>query len=469
MSFSVADSRVVVVGAGRSGLAAARLLARRGARVTLSEAGAEIALGGGDRDENAASLADDGIALELGGHRADTLRAADLIVPSPGVSPRTPAIAAARRRGVPVISEVELAARWLRGRLVAVTGTKGKSTTVVVAGRMLEAGGRRAVVGGNIGIALSSQVESSTPDAVHVVEVSSFQLELTERFRPWIAVCLNLSPDHLDRHASFEEYAGAKARLFANQTPDDAMVINADDPHVLRIARAGRARAVRFAVDTDLAEGVQVTGAGIARRSAGGDECLVPLSAVRVPGRHLLSDIAAAAAVGTLAGLDAAAMTRAVRSFTGLEHTLELVGEVAGVRFVNDSKATNVVAARAAIECFGPGLAVILGGRFKGGRFEDLAPALASRGASVVAVGEARPRVRRALAADVVVREAETMEEAVRLAAGMSRPGGAVLLAPACASLDMFRDYAARGAAFRDAVAALGTASRFPESNGREQ
>ena len=244
MSFSVADSRVVVVGAGRSGLAAARLLARRGARVTLSEAGAEIALGGG-RDGNAAALADDGIALELGGHRADTLRAADLIVPSPGVSPRTPAIAAARRRGVPVISEVELAARWLRGRLVAVTGTKGKSTTVVVAGRMLEAGGRRAVVGGNIGIALSSQVESSTPDAVHVVEVSSFQLELTERFRPWIAVCLNLSPDHLDRHASFEEYAGAKARLFANQTPDDAMVINADDPHVLRIARAGRARAVR--------------------------------------------------------------------------------------------------------------------------------------------------------------------------------------------------------------------------------
>ena len=458
MSFSVADSRVVVVGAGRSGLAAARLLARRGARVTLSEAGAEIALGAGDRDGNTASLAADGIALELGGHRADTLRAADLIVPSPGVSPRTPAIAAARRRGVPVISEVELAARWLRGRLVAVTGTKGKSTTVVVAGRMLEAGGRRAVVGGNVGIALSSQVEDSTPDAVHVVEVSSFQLELTERFRPWIAVCLNLSPDHLDRHASFEEYAGAKARLFANQTPDDAMVINADDPHVLRIARAGRARAVRFAVDTDLAEGVQVTGDGIARRSA-----------VRVPGRHLLSDIAAAAAVGTLAGLDAAAMTRAVRSFTGLEHTLEPVGEVAGVRFVNDSKATNVVAALAAIECFGPGLAVILGGRFKGGRFEDLGPALASRGASVVAIGEARPRVRRALESEVVVREAGTMEEAVRLAAGTCRPGGTVLLAPACASLDMFRDYAARGAAFRDAVAALGTAFRSGGSNGREQ
>jgi UDP-N-acetylmuramoylalanine--D-glutamate ligase len=457
--FSVVDSRVVVVGAGRSGLAAARLLARRGARVTLSEAGPRIA--------QAESLAGDGIVLESGGHRDATLRAADLIVLSPGVSPRVREIAAARRRGVPVISEVELAARWLQGRLVAVTGTKGKSTTVVVTGRMLEAGGRRAVVGGNIGVALSSQVESSTPDVVHVVEVSSFQLELTETFRPWIAVCLNLSPDHLDRHASFEEYAGAKARLFANQTPDDAMVINADDPHVLQIARAGRARALRFAVETPLAEGVQVTADGIARRSADGDECLVPMSAVRVPGRHLLSDIAAAAAVGTLVGIDAGAMARAVGSFRGLEHTLEFVGESAGVRFVNDSKATNVVAARAAIECFGSGLVVILGGRFKGGRFEDLRPALAARGASVVAIGEARPRVRRALEPEVDVLEAETMDEAVRLAAARSRPGGAVLLAPACASLDMFRDYAARGAAFRDAVAALGPP--VSENDGREQ
>ena len=460
--FSVADSRVVVVGAGRSGLAAARLAARRGARVTLSEAGAGIAC--------TEALAAEGVDVEVGGHRDDTLRAADLIVLSPGVPPETPGVAAARRRGVPVISEVELASRWLRGRMVAVTGTKGKSTTVVVAARMLEAGGRRAVVGGNIGVALSSQVEESGPDVVHVVEVSSFQLELTESFRPWIAVCLNLSPDHLDRHASFEAYAGAKARVFANQTPDDAMVINADDPHVLEIARAGRARALRFAVDSRVAEGVQVTADGIAHRSAGGEECLVPMSAVRVPGRHLLGDVAAAAAVGLLAGVDAGAMTRAVRSFTGLEHTLELVAEVGGVRFVNDSKATNVVAARAAIECFGPGLAVILGGRFKGGRFEDLRAPLAARGASVVAIGEARAQVRRALEPEVAVHEAGTMDEAVRQAAGLARPGGAVLLAPACASLDMFRDYAARGAAFRNAVAALGVEGRPPERDtGREQ
>ena len=462
--FSVADSRVVVVGAGRSGIAAARLLARRGARVTLSEAGAGIA------GTSEGMLVEEGIRIETGGHRPDTLRTADLLVLSPGVPPRLPDVAAARRRGVPVISEVELASRWLRGRLVAVTGTKGKSTTVVVAARMLEAGGCRAVVGGNIGIALSSQVEDSTPDAVHVVEVSSFQLELTETFRPWIAVCLNLSPDHLDRHASFEEYAGAKARVFANQTPEDAMVINADDPHVLAIARAGRARALRFAVDTRVAEGVQVTGDGIAHRSAAGEQCLVPMSAVRVPGRHLLGDIAAAAAVGMLAGVDAGAMTRAVQSFTGLEHTLEFVTEIDGVRFVNDSKATNVVAARAAVECFGPGLVVILGGRFKGGRFEDLRSPLAARRAAVVAIGEAQARVRRALEPAVAVYEAGTMDDAVRQAAGLARPGGAVLLAPACASLDMFRDYAARGVAFRNAVAALGTSGGPPPHGaGREQ
>ena len=462
--FSVADSRVVVVGAGRSGIAAARLLAGRGARVTLSEVGAEIAR------TSEGTLVDEGVRIEVGGHRADTLRTADLLVLSPGVSPRLPEIAAARRRGAPVISEVELASRWLRGRLVAVTGTKGKSTTVVVTARMLEAGGCRAVVGGNIGVALSSQVEDSTPDAVHVVEVSSFQLELTETFRPWIAVCLNLSPDHLDRHASFEEYAGAKARVFANQTPDDAMVINADDPHVLAIARAGRARALRFAVDTRVAEGVQVTADGIAHRSAGGERCLVPMSAVRVPGRHLLGDIAAAAAVGVVAGVDAPAMTRAVQSFTGLEHTLEFVTEIDGVRFVNDSKATNVVAALAAIECFGPGLVVILGGRFKGGRFEDLRSSLAARCASVVALGEAQARVRRALESEVAVHEAGTMDEAVRRAAALARPGGAVLLAPACASLDMFRDYAARGVAFRNAVAALEASGRSsPHGTGREQ
>lgn len=449
-SFSVDGSHVVVVGAARSGLAAAALAARRGARVTVSEVRPSAPDAAG-----AAALRRLGVALELGGHRPGTFDAADLIVLSPGVSPRIPSVARARAAGVPVISEIELAARWLRGRLVAVTGTKGKSTTTALSGRMLDTGGYRTVVGGNIGPALSSQVDDSTPDAIHVVEVSSFQLELTATFRPWIAVCLNLSPDHLDRHGSLEEYARAKARIFANQTGDDAMVINADDPRVLEMARGGRARSLRFAVSRTLPEGVHVTGDAIAHRSGGVDRRLVPLSAVRLPGRHLLSDVAAAAAVGTLAGVDPDAMTRAVQSFAGLEHALEFVAEHRGVRYVNDSKATNLAAARAAIECFERDLVVILGGRFKGGRMADLGAPLAAREAAVVAIGEARPRIREALGDVVTVVDADSMTAAVAAARRLTRPGGTVLLAPACASLDMFSDYAARGRAFKEAVGRL--------------
>ncbi len=446
--FSVTGLHVVVVGAARSGVAAATLVARRGARVTLSDAATGVV--------DAASLRGVGIALELGGHRAETFEAADLIVLSPGVSPRLPIVARARAAGVPVISEIELAARWLRGRIVAVTGTKGKSTTTVLAGRMLDASGRRAVVGGNIGAALSSQVDDSTPDVIHVVEVSSFQLELTDTFRPWIAVCLNVSPDHLDRHSSFEDYVDAKARIFANQTDEDAMVINADDPRVLDIARSGRARALRFAVSRTLEEGVHVTAEAIVHRAADRERPLVPLSAVRLTGRHLLSDVVAAAAVGTLAGVGPDAMTRAVQSFVGLEHTLEFVAEHDGVRFVNDSKATNVAAARAAIECYGRGLVVILGGRFKGGRLADLRAPLAARGAAVVALGEARPLIHEAVGDAASITDVETMADAVAAGRRLARPGGTVLLAPACASLDMFRDYAERGRVFKEEVDRLG-------------
>lgn len=450
--FSVAGARVVVVGAARSGVAAAELLARRGARVTVSEA----------REAPAAArrLEAAGVALESGGHRPATFAAAELIVLSPGVSSRLPAVDAARRRGTPVISEVELAARWLRGPIVAVTGTKGKSTTTVLTGRMLAAGGRAALVGGNVGTALSSQVEKSAPDVIHVVEVSSFQLELTRTFHPWIAVFLNLAPDHLDRHASFDDYAAAKARIFANQTSSDAMVINADDPLVLQMARRGRARPVRFSLASAVAEGLVVADGAVAWRSAEGERPLVPLSAVKLPGRHLLSDVLAATAAGWVAGVPAAAMERAVRTFEGLEHALEPAGRVRGVRFVNDSKATNVLAARAAIECFERGLVVIVGGRPKGGELAELRPALAGRARAVVAIGEARPHVRRSLGGALDVREAATMREAVRTAFELAAPRGTVLLAPACASLDMFRDYADRGRAFKKEVARLGAPQR---------
>lgn len=446
-AYSVAGRRVTVVGAARSGIAAAVLLAGRGATVTLSDLRGSLA--------EEARLREAGVALELGGHREGTFTGADLIVTSPGVPAALPALAAARRQGVEVIGELELAWRWLRGPVVAITGTKGKSTTSTLTGRMLEAGGRRVLVGGNIGLALSAQVEASTADTIHVVEVSSFQLEATTTFRPWIAVLLNFSPDHLDRHADVGEYAAAKARIFANQSGEDWAVLNADDPPSLAIAEGIRARQMRYSMAGGSREQIVVDEGAIVRQTGAGRQPLVPLSAIRLIGPHLVSDVLAAAAVASIVGVEPGAMARAVEGFTGLEHALEPVGEIGGVRFINDSKATNIEAARRAVESLGEGLVVILGGRFKGGDFGDLLEPLRARRASVVAIGEARPLIAAALGGDVPVHEAADMSSAVRTAFASAGPGHDVVLAPACSSFDMFSDYAERGRTFKQAVRRL--------------
>jgi UDP-N-acetylmuramoylalanine--D-glutamate ligase len=354
------------------------------------------------------------------------------------------------------MGELELASRWLRGKVVAITGTKGKSTTTTLTGRMLEAGGHRVLVGGNIGHALSAQVEQSTEDTIHVIEASSFQLESADTFHPWIAVLLNFSPDHLDRHADIAEYAAAKARIFTNQTTVDWAVLNADDEASHALAQDARSQRLFFSVDRVLADGVVVANDAIVRRRRdGADQVLVPLSAVKLLGRHLLADVLAASAVASLAGVDPEAITKAVEGFTGLEHALEPVAEIGGVRFVNDSKATNIESALRAIESFTAGLVVILGGRFKGGDFADLGPALEERQARVVAIGEAAALVRGALAARVPVHDGGGMASAVRTAFALAAPGETVLLAPACSSFDMFRDYAERGRTFKQEVARL--------------
>jgi UDP-N-acetylmuramoylalanine--D-glutamate ligase len=446
--FEVGGRRVVVLGAGRSGVAAARLLAARGARVVVSEIRPAF--------DEAPVLEAAGIGVETGGHRPETLLGADLIVLSPGVSPWQPVLDEARRAGIPITGELELAWRWVRGRVIAITGTKGKSTTTTLVGRMLAEGGVRALVGGNIGVPLSAQVADSAPDAVHVIEASSFQLETTEAFRPDIAVFLNFSPDHLDRHRSVEEYAAAKVRIFANQTAADLAIVNAEDAQVMAWAAQGRARRRSFAVGSVPEAGVGIAGEWIVGRDPGRPETrLVPLAAVRVPGRHLLADVLAAAAVAEALGVTPEAIARAVEGFRGLEHALEVVAEVGGVRFVNDSKATNVEAARRALEAFPSGVVAIMGGRYKGGDLAELRDPLARRGAGVVLIGEARPLFRAALAGAVPIEEAETMADAVRRARALAPPGGVVLLAPACASFDMFRDYADRGRAFKAEVARL--------------
>jgi UDP-N-acetylmuramoylalanine--D-glutamate ligase len=458
--FSVDGRRVVVVGAARSGIAAAELLVRRGAHVTLTESRATF--------EEADRLRQSGIALELGGHTAATLASADLVVVSPGVPLEQPVFDALRQRGTETIGELELAWRWLKGPVIAITGTKGKSTTTTLVGRMLQAEGRKAVVGGNIGVPLSAQVDESTPETVHVVETSSFQLETTTTFRPWIALWLNLAADHLDRHPSVDAYAAAKARVFANQTSDDWAVLNALDPIVMGHGTTSAAQKVYFAPSGSVERGFMVEGEWIVRRTDTEAERLIPVSAVELTGRHMLGNVVAAAAVAATAGVGMRAMVEALRGFRGLEHVMEPVGEVDGVRFVNDSKATNVEAARRSIESFEGGVVALIGGRFKGGDLRELAPAMRERGRAVIAIGEAASRVREALSGTVPVVEATSMREAVSRGYEAARPDGVVLLAPACASFDWFRDYAERGRSFKDEVETLkaqvegGSAPRNP-------
>jgi len=449
--FLVRGKRAVVIGGGRSGVAAALLLRDRGAIVTLTDVRTDIS--------EAARLQGAGVTLELGYHDSRTLRAADLIVTSPGVPWHLPILEDAKAAGVPVIGEIELASRWLRGRIIAITGTKGKSTTATLVGRMLQAAGASVGVGGNIGTALALQVAASTPGSVHVVEVSSFQLQATDTFHPWIAAILNFSPDHLDRHASVDEYAAAKRRILANQDAGDWTVVNADDPGAVSLAEISRARRAWFGLDTRLDEGVTVVEGAVCHVTSSSRALLVPLVAVRLIGRHLLADVVAAAAIARLAGVAADAMVRAVEGFHGLEHAMELVADHHGVRFVNDSKATNVESARRAIESFERGLVPIMGGRFKGGNLRELREPLHERARAVVAIGEAREQVREALLGAVDVWEADSMREAVARAFELASPDGTVLLAPACASFDMFTDYAERGRVFKQEVGRIVDAS----------
>jgi UDP-N-acetylmuramoylalanine--D-glutamate ligase len=444
-AFDIDGCRAVVVGAARSGVAAAELLARRGARVVLSEQRQEF--------DGAERMRELGVSLELGGHGSKTFDEADLVVVSPGVTVDLPLLASARARGIEVIGELELAARWINGRLIAITGTKGKSTTTTLVGRMLEAAGLSVLVGGNIGMPLSAQVDVSTPSTVHVVEASSFQLETTTTLRPWIAAWLNHSDDHLDRHGSADAYASAKAKVFANQTSDDWAVLNADDAVVATRTSDIVARRVTFSL-TGSAD-VTLDRGWITRRTDTGSERVVPVEAVEMPGSHMLADVLAAVAVASVAGAPPTAIGDALHGFSGLEHVMEPVTEFAGVRFVNDSKATNIEAARCSIESFKTGVVAILGGHFKGGDFTVLCGPLSARALGVVAIGEAASLVRDAVEGVVPVVMANSMHDAVERAFHLASPGGIVLLAPACASFGWFADWAERGRSFRKEVFAL--------------
>ncbi|HEY4053305.1 MAG TPA: UDP-N-acetylmuramoyl-L-alanine--D-glutamate ligase [Terriglobales bacterium] len=444
------EKRVLVVGLGRSGVASAVFLKSRGARVTVSDARSEDQL-----REEIPALLDQGIAVETGGHGERTFHNQDLIVVSPGVPIDSPPLAQARAMGASVIGEIELASQFVRGRIVAITGSNGKTTTTTLIGEILAKSGLKTLVGGNIGTpAISLVIEAASETAI-VLEVSSFQLETIRTFRPKIAVVLNITPDHLDRHRTFAAYVDAKARIFENQTSDDFAVLNADNPACVELAARTRAQVFWFSRKGEVEQGAFVRKTQIAFRRGHSDIEVIPVAEVPLKGGHNIENVLASICAAVLMGCDAARIRPAVREFKAVEHRLEYVATVQGVEYYNDSKATNVDATVKALESFPANVHVILGGKDKGSDYTLLNDLLRERVKCVYTIGAAAEKIRSQIDGAAAVVSSGTIESAVRQATAAARPGDIVLLAPACASFDQFQNYEHRGRVFKELVRAL--------------
>jgi len=454
LGFDLEGKRILVVGLARTGEVVSLFAAGYGATVTATDEKPERELA-----PTAQALRAVGVKLELGGHAPELFLEKDLIVVSPGVPKTLPLLAGARSRGIPVWSEIELAWRFLRGKLVAVTGSNGKTTTTALTAHILKTAGMETLVGGNIGTPLLSLVESSNDATVTVAELSSFQLENIEAFRPEIGVLLNLTPDHLDRHASFEEYAAAKMQLFSNQLDRDCAVLNADDSEVTR-RMPSHQQVFWFSRQKRVATGAFLRDRQIMFRWEGDEIGLGWRDDICLRGDHNVENVLAACAAAYLAGADPGAIAGGVKTFRGVEHRLEFVAEIRGVGFFNDSKATNVDAARRAIEAFPGPLIVILGGQDKGSPYTPLAEPLRQRARTAILIGAAAEKLAADLGPAVPYVHADTLERAVELAISAARPGDTVLLTPACASFDQFENYEHRGRVFKQLVGDLENRSR---------
>ena len=441
--------KVLVVGLGKSGLAAALFLRRRGAYVTVSDVRSAETLA-----NDIPALLDEGIMVETGGHGLLTFRRQDLIVVSPGVPLDTPELAQVRSFGLPVIGELELAARFLKGRTVAITGSNGKTTTTTLLGEILKKAGFPTLVGGNIGVPVVGLIDQSTDETWSVLEVSSFQLESTEQFHPNIAVILNITPDHLDRHGSFENYALAKERIFAAQNARDFAVLNADNARAADAATRSAAKVYWFSVEHPVKQGAWLEEGFVVYRTArdAATERVMPLRGIPLKGAHNVENVLAAVAAARLAGVPAEAIRSAIESFQAVEHRLEFVAAVNGVEFYNDSKATNVDATAKAVAAFQSGIHLILGGKDKGSDYTLLAQLLRERVRAVYTIGSAAAKIESHLRGVVSIHSCETLENAVGAAASAARPGEVVLLAPACSSFDQFENYEHRGRVFKQLV-----------------
>ena len=442
----VRGKRVLVVGLGKSGIASALFLADQGARVAVTDSKTQAEL-----RQEIPLLLDRGIEVETGQHGERTFHDQDLIVISPGVPFDVPQLVRARKAGIPVIGEVELAGRYLKGKIVAITGSNGKTTTTSLVGQIIAASGRPTLVGGNIGTPAITFVPKATDDSWVVLEVSSFQLETVETFHPKIAMVLNVTPDHLDRHHTFENYVAAKARLLENQTGDDFAVLNADDSPCVAMAAQTKAAVYWFSRSQEVERGAFVRDAQIVWRDAGKEQVILPVAEIALKGAHNVENVLAGVCAGMLAGVTPAAIRRAVANFKAVEHRLEYVANVRGVDYYNDSKATNVDATIKALESFSGGIHLILGGKDKGSDYSVLNPLLEARVKRVYTIGAAARKIESQIRGTEVV-SAGTIDNAVRRASESAVSGDVVLLAPACASFDQFVSYEHRGRVFKDLV-----------------
>ncbi len=455
MASEFAHKRVVVIGCGKTGVALARFFSAAGARVTVSERRPPAAIG-----LPAAELRSLGVALESGGHLTGTFESADLIAVSPGVPLSLGPLAAAREKGIPVIGEIELAARFIRQPVLAVTGTNGKTTTVTLLGDMLKASGRRVFVGGNIGRPLIDFVVQGDAADLLVLELSSFQLDTLESLRPHVSVLLNISEDHLDRYRDMAAYAASKARIFRNQQPGDSAVVNAGDRRSWQLSESTAARRLSFMhgtrqdLPTDEGAVIGKTDLTFYMREVGG-RARLELSGTHLPGAHSRENACAAAMAALAGGATLDGIRRALAGFRGLAHRLAPAGRLGGVEFVNDSKATNVDAVAKALQSFERPIVLIMGGRSKETDFSMLKPLVRGHVKQLVVMGEARQQLMDCLSAAVPTAVAEDMADAVRLARRAARRGDVVLLAPGCASFDRYSDYRQRGEDFIKQVAAL--------------
>ena len=430
---------VLIVGMARSGVAAAKLLQSRGKSVFATDSGAAPL-----RSE----LDSLGIPYEAGGHTASRFLEAEEIVMSPGVPLTIPPLGAARRKGVPIVSEIEVAFRYLQGEIVAITGSNGKTTTTSLVGEVLNSTGRPVQVGGNIGTAMSSLVDSSGPTTINVIEVSSFQLDGIQKFRPRVAVLTNITPDHLDRYADYGAYRASKFRIFENQQPSDFAIRNRDDAEVYPPASAGKARQRFFSQKQSIEDGAYRSGGNLYV----GGSAVMPVADVSLRGSHNIDNVLAAMTVADCYGVSGEAMSETIRKFRGVEHRIEFVTAINGVQFFNDSKATNVDSSIKAVESFDGKVIIILGGLDKGAPYAPLIDAMIPRVKLVILIGAAAAKIEDAIGGRLPALRATSMADAVRLGLVNGNPGDVVLLSPACASFDMFDNYEHRGKTFKEAV-----------------